>query len=148
MTAKVTIIDGTGSGQYAGVSDIGEVLIAGFGSLLNKSEFRVMNSTTKTFNFFGPIIGQQFLITSILISGNASSTITIYEATSASTLIADKIILQINLRANSTIIIPFSFGGFLPVSEGEYLNAITDTQPVNMNIVGYYYPTIRSSIVS
>jgi hypothetical protein len=139
MPAKVIIMDGAkGTGQYAGVTPIGELLLAGFGNLNNKSSFRTMASTD-AFNFYGPITGQQFVITSILIGGTGGAVVTIYEASSPSTLTIDKTIFQINLRVNSTIMIPFPFGGFLPVSEGEYLNATT-TATVNINIVGYYSP--------
>ena len=145
MPAKVVIMDGAkGTGQYAGVTPIGELLLAGFGNLNNKSSFRTMASTD-AFNFYGPIAGQQFVITSILIDGTGTAVVTIYEASSPSTLTIDKTIFQINLRVNSTIMIPFPFGGFLPVSEGAYLNATT-TATVNINIVGYYVPITHNEM--
>jgi hypothetical protein len=142
MPIKATIIDGLGTGIFNGVTSVGECLIAGFGDLKNLSSYQNM-TTTGAYNFYKPIIGQQFIITSVVFSGDANSTITIYEAANKSTLIADKIVFQINLRTNTTVVIPLPFGGFLPVSEGEYLNAFTDNTIVSMNIVGYYQPITR-----
>jgi hypothetical protein len=130
------------------VSKIGEVLVAGFGSLLNKSVFQTMPNINAAYNFFGPIAGMQFVITSIIADGPASATVSIYEAASTSTITMDKLIYTIDFRVAGNLVIPFPFGGFLPVSEGEYLNAFTDGATVNMTIVGYYHPTIRSSLVS
>lgn len=144
MPVKVVIMDGTGTGQFAGVTPIGELLLAGFGNLNNKSSFQTM-ANTNAFNFFGPIAGQQFVITSIVVGGTGTAIITIYEAASPSTLTIDKTLFRVNLRVNSTIAIPLPFGGFLPVSEGEYLNATT-TATINMNIVGYYHPTLHNQM--
>jgi hypothetical protein len=144
MAAKVVIMDGAnGTGQYAGVTPIGELIVAGFGTLTNKSVFQTMASANAAFNFFGPIAGQEFVITSIILDGPAAN-ISIYEAASTSTITIDRLVYKINLRAATTISIPFSFGGFLSVSEGEYLNALTDTATVNMNIIGYYSPTTHN----
>ena len=141
MPAKVVITDGAlGTGQFAGVTPIGEVVVAGFGTLINKSVFQTMNAINAAFNFFGPIAGQEFIITSIILDGPTGATVSIYEAASTSTITIDRLIYKIDLRVAATIAIPFSFGGFLRVSEGEYLNVFTDTATVNMNIIGYFSP--------
>lgn len=146
MPAKVVIMDGTGTGQFAGVTPVGELLVAGFGTMLNKSSFKIMDDANAAFNFFIPIAGQQLIITSIILDGPAGATISIYEAASTSTVTIDKLVYKIDLRVASNLTIPFSFGGFLPVSEGEYLNAFTDTTTVNMTIIGYYHPTYHNVI--
>jgi len=140
MSAKVIIMDGAfGTGQYAGVTPIGELLLAGIGDIQNRSIFQTLN-TTGAFNFFGPIAGQQFVITSMIIEGESGKTITIYEASSPFTTNIDKTIFKISLRNDITLTIPLSFGGFLPVSEGEYLNALVDTAvpASDVNIIGFY----------
>jgi hypothetical protein len=139
MTLRIQIVDGRGTGQLVGATPLGELLVAGFGTLNNLSSFRTMTPSNTAFNFFGPIAGQQFIITSIILDGPAS-TISIYEAASPSTIIIDRLVYKIDLRSATTIAIPFSFGGFLPVSEGEYLNAFTSDATVNMNILGYFHP--------
>jgi hypothetical protein len=145
MAAKVVIMDGAnGTGQYAGVTPVGELLVAGFGTLSNQSVFKSMTSDTTAYNFFGPISGQQFVITSIILDGPTGATISIYEAASTSTITIDRLVYKIDLRVAANLTIPFSFGGFLAVSEGEYLNAFTDAATVNMTIVGYYSPTYHN----
>lgn len=141
MSVKVEIIDGRGTGQLAGATSLGELLVAGFGN--NISKFNNMNAINVAFNFFGPISGQKFIIACIAFDGNAGSTVTIYEAATTSTTTIDKTLFKMNLRTAGQIAIPFSFGGFLPASEGVYINALTDTQPVNMNIIGYYHPLMN-----
>lgn len=142
MPAKTVIMDGAkGTGQYAGVTPIGELLVAGFGILSNVSAFRSMATANAAFNFFGPIAGQQFVITSITLDGPAGATISFYEAASTSTITIDRLVYKLNLRGAGNVTMSFPFGGFLSISEGEYLNAFTDGATVNLNIIGYYSPT-------
>ena len=145
MPAKVVIMDGArGTGQYAGVTPIGELLVAGFGNLINRSIFQSMADANTAFNFFGPIAGEQFVITSIILDGPNAATVSIYEASSTSTITIDKLLFKINFRGASNQVVNFSFGGFLAVSEGEYVNALTDGATVNMSIVGYYQHTTHN----
>jgi hypothetical protein len=143
MPAKITIIDGQGSGQFAGVTSVGELLVAGFGNLKNTSVFRTMSSTNTAYNFFGPIAGQIFIITCIVFDGPVNTTISFYEAETPSTITIEKLVYKVDLRVAGNLTIPFSFGGFLSVSEGYYLNAFTDAATVNMTIIGHYHPTTR-----
>jgi hypothetical protein len=104
-----------------------------------------LNVINAAFNFFGPIAGQQFIITSIILDGPANATISIYEGASPSTINIDRLVYKVDLRSATNLIIPFSFGGFLAVSEGEYLNVLTDATTVNMTIVGYYSPITHNT---
>lgn len=140
MPAKTIVVDGKGTGNFAGVTPTGELLVAGFGNLINKSIFQSMNAANAAFNFFGPIAGQQFVITSIVLDGPNAATVSVYEAASQFTVTIDKLLFKINFRGASNQVVNFPFGGFLAVSEGEYVNALTDTTTVNMNIIGYYSP--------
>jgi hypothetical protein len=151
MPTKSLIIDGTyGTGQTAGVSSAGEVLVVGIGTLKTQSAFNSLNVINAAFNFFGPIAGQQFIITSIVITGSGAMTptIQIYEASSSSTAVIDKLLLKLvtvsSVQTPLTFVYSLPFGGFLQVSEGEYLNAQTDTATVNINIIGYYQPIFRT----
>lgn len=145
MPAKVVIMDGAnGTGQYAGVTPIGELIVAGFGSLRNQAIFQSMTAINTSSNFFGPIAGQQFVITSIVLDGANGATISIYEAANPSTITIDRLLYKVNLRSATNIVAPFPFGGFLAVSEGEYVNAFTDTATVNMTIIGYYISTAHN----
>jgi hypothetical protein len=137
MPLKSVIMDAAkGTGQYAGVSPIGEVTIAGFGTLTNQTVFQSFAPATQA-NFFGPIAGQQFVITSIAADGN-NTNVVIFEAANPFTSTIDKTLFQIHLQANANIVIPLPFGGFLPVTEGEYLNATNSAGTTNVTITGYY----------
>jgi hypothetical protein len=142
MSLKSIIMDGAkGTGQFAGVTPVGELFVAGFGVESNQSVFRSLD-TVGSFNFFGPIAGQQFMITSMIFSGISGKIITVYEASSPSTTTIDRTVFKIHLRNDSTIHVPLQFGGYLAVSEGEYLNALVDTAlpATNVSIIGYYQP--------
>lgn len=138
MPAKTVIVDGAkGTGHFAGITSIGELLLAGFGTLSNKSSFQSL--TTNVANFYGPIAGQQFVITSLTMDGN-NTDVLIFEASSPSTATSDKILWTMHLGAATNLFVPLSFGGFLAVSEGKYLNATNSAGTTNINIVGYYSP--------
>lgn len=140
MPAKVVIMDGAfGTGQHNGVTPIGELLIRAIGTLSNKISFQSFTPGSQA-NFYGPIAGQQFVITSMYMDGN-NTNINIFEASSASSSVANKTLFTIHLLANTTLVIPLPFGGYLPVTEGEYLNATNSAGTANVNIVGYYAST-------
>lgn len=150
MPVKSVITGGKGMGQFAGVTSSGELLIGALGDLTNRSVFQSLTTTNGAFNFFGPISGQQFLITSIVMtaSGAITPTVQIYEAASPTTTTIDKLLFKITLTSTvqsaAIFVFPLPFGGFLPVSEGEYLNVQTDATTVNVNIIGYYHKTITT----
>jgi hypothetical protein len=73
------------------------------------------------------------------MDGN-NTNVDIFEGASASTSTADKTLFSIRLGSNATIFYPLPFGGFLPVTEGEYLNATNSAGTTNINIAGYYLP--------
>lgn len=137
MTLKTLIRDGQGTGNIAGVSDNGELLVKGFGNI--QSELATLNSTTTGFNFFTPLSQQNFVITTVIFDlGAVASTITIYEASSLTTLNSDRDIFTASLSKNQFTVITLPFGGFIPITEGEFLNAKVSAQPVNVTIAGFY----------
>lgn len=141
MSAKVVIMDGQrGKGQCAGVTPIGELILAGFGALINKTSFQTLGAAVV--NFFGPITGQQFVITSITMDGN-NSDVVIYEASNPSTATVEKALFSLHLGSNANLFVPFQFGGFLAVSEGAYINATNSAGTTNITIVGYYSPVMH-----
>lgn len=137
MSAKVVIMDGSkGTGQCAGISPIGEVTIVGAGTLSNQAVFQSFTPGSQA-NFFGPIAGQQLVITSIAADGN-NTDVVIFEAANQFTSTIDKTLFHIRLAANANVFIPLPFGGFLPVTEGEYLNVTNSAGTTNVTITGYY----------
>ena len=142
MSLKINIKDGTGKGDLAGVSKAGEVIVAGFGdgNGLTNSVFIALTPANTAFNFFPPKSGQNFYITSMIFNWpGAGALLEVYEASSATSLTVDKQIIKADLPSGKGFFaIPFSIGGFPVITEGEFLNAKTDTATVNLTIVGFY----------
>jgi hypothetical protein len=98
-----------------------------------------MNSTNTAFNFFIPKSEFDLHITSILFDTPAQgAVIDIYEASSTTSTTIVKQILKITLSSKGFFPIIFPFGGFIPIAEGAFLNAKTDTATVNMTIIAHY----------
>ena len=139
MTLKSVIKDGRGgTGNLAEVSSAGELVVKGFGDV--QSKFLTLNSTAVGFNFFPPLSGQNFVVTTIIFDTGVATTLTVYEASNTTTTTVDKTILTASLTANQFITIALPFGGFLPMTEGEFLNVKVSAQPVNVTISGFYRP--------
>ena len=142
MTLKTNIKDGKGTNNLAGVTSVGELVVTGYGD--NITSFLNMNVNNTAFNFFPPLSGHVFIITSILFNAQkAPVTIDIYQAASATTTTIDLELIQIVAQTIGFVPITFPFGGFIPVTEGEFLNAKNNNQPVSMTIVGFYKPTYK-----
>ncbi len=138
MTLKIFIRDGSGSGHLAAVTHANELIVVG-STEDNKSKFQSLNVANTAFNFFTPKPGFNFMITSVLTSTpGGGATVDIYEATSSTSTTISKQILRLNLIEETFIPINFSFGGFLPITEGFYLNAKTNTATANITIIGFY----------
>lgn len=153
MTLKSLIKDGKGEGHLAGVSNAGEVTVSGFGdgNALTNSVFKALNVANTAFSFFPPQSGQNFYITTMIFNWpGAGALLEIYETSSPTSTTVDKQIIKADLPSGKGFAaIPFSIGGFPVITEGEFLNAKTDTTTVNLTIVGFYKPLVhRPSIVS
>lgn len=141
MTLKIQISDGYEGHRYlAGVSSSGELVIKGFGE--SESKYNAMSSINTAYNFFIPKSKKNFIITSILFSGPGAASIDVYEAPSATSTTIDKQLLHIEILEKAFYPINLPFGGFLIVTEGEFLNAKTDAVSVFMTIIGHYRPII------
>ena len=139
MSLKSTIKDGRGSSNQAGVSTAGELIVRGIGD--NQSNNQSLAVNGQAYNFFPPLPGQTFVITTIIFSVKAGTVLTIFSAPTATSVVQDILLLSTNILNATTQSITFSFGGFLPVGEGEFLNATTDNATSQMTIVGFYRPT-------
>ena len=136
-----------GTGGLAGVTSVGEIIVVGYGN--NLSSFQNMNVIGTAFNFFKPVPGQVFLITSIIATLPSSSTLSIFEAPSSTSTTIDSQVIQITSsagEANTIIPINFPFGGFLAINEGEFLNATVTAAPAQVTIVGFYRPPYSPNI--
>lgn len=143
MTLKAQIRDGTGTAHLATVSHANELIIDGFPGAT--PIFKTINVINTAFNFFIPISGQNFVITSIIFDVGAASVIDVYEASSATSIVIDKQIFQFSLLKDTFVPLILPFGGFIKVTEGEFLNAKVSVQPVGMTIIGFYKPITVST---
>lgn len=143
MTLKSTIKDGhNGNNATVGVTEIGELIVNGYAKDDLLTAFNSLTVINTAFNFFIPLSGQEFVITSIFFDTPAAATnIDIYESSSVISIVVDKTILHISTSGKNFFPITFPFGGFPTVTEGKFLNAKTDNATVNMTIMGYYAPT-------
>lgn len=141
MTLKTLIRDGRGTGNLAEISPVGELIVSGFG--INTTKFNALNVANTAFNFYIPESGQNFIITAIIYNTPAgSSTVDVYEASSITSTTINKQIFRIVTTGATFAPLILSLGGFIPVTEGEFLNSKTDNPTVNMTIVGFYKPII------
>jgi hypothetical protein len=139
MSLKILIKDGKGTGNLAGVSSAGELVVKGFGDNISNNQAMTVNG--QAYNFFPPLPGQAFVITTIIFSVKANTILTIFSAPSATSTVQDTLLFSTTITIATTQAISFSFGGFLSVGEGEFLNATTSNATSQMTIVGFYRPT-------
>ena len=139
MTLKIQIIDGhEGTGHLTGVSHAGELVIKGFGE--SEIAFQSMTAINTAYNFFIPKSDQNFIMTSIIFDVGAAATIDVYESSSPTSTTIDKQIFKFTLLKDTFVPITLPFGGFIKITEGEFLNAKTSVQPISMTIIGFYKP--------
>ena len=136
MTLKSIIKDGRGTGNLAGVSTAGELVIRGLGD--NQSNNQILHIGNQAYNFFPPLADQTFVITTIIISAKDNTTITIFSAPSAASATIDTLLFTTFIHPAATMVVILPFGGFLSVGEGEYLNAATNKPDSPMTIIGFY----------
>ncbi len=125
-------------GRAAEVSPSGEIAVGPV--RYSQSKFNAMDGTG-AFTFFGPLPGQQFVITGMRLKAAASvspsteATVIVYEATASdSTTVARTVHQEPMLKDNAVTLLPLS----LLVNEGVWLNGKTDDPTVNITIFGYY----------
>ena len=140
MTLKIFIKDGGGTGSLAEVSGAGELVVKGYGN--SEIAFNTMTSANTAYNFFIPKSGQNFVITSVIFDVGAAAVIDLYESSSATSTTIDKQIFKFSLIKDTFVPITLPFGGFIKITEGEFLNAKTSVQPVDMTIIGFYKPIL------
>jgi hypothetical protein len=140
MSLKSAIKDGKGKGYLTRVSVAGELTIGGYSN--STSTFQYIDTTATAWNFYGPKAGYNFIITAIILSSSGSPNINIFEASSTTSTVVDRMLLNINLTGvgAGVYILPFPFGGFLSVTEGEFVNVTISTTTIRMTILGYYRP--------
>jgi len=138
MGVKTYLIDGRGTKNAACVTSRGELVVgdADYSSAYS-AEAAVINTG---YNFVGPVMGKQFVITAILLYANKlvganDAAVQVYEASSATSTVVDKAILTVEMLKNSSRDIT---GIKLLVSVGKWVNIKTDDNTIFSTILGYY----------
>jgi len=139
---QVHVISGSGNGRSADVSVNGEMITRAFN--YSTPAFQNMDQTTDAFNFQSPSVGEQFVITGVVLSGNRDIGVngaitTIYEATGidSTTITAARILLEVEIPKST--VFPFLVPNIL-VGEGFFVNGHTDDNNVRVALYGYFVP--------
>jgi len=133
------ISDGSGGGHLARVTHAGELITVrgNYDSTFNAA----MTSINTAYNLVTPKSGFQFIVTGIVLNADKNVSATdgaiavLYEATSATTTTASKVLLTLNIGKNSTV--PLT-GILIQTTRGVYVNAKTDDATINITLLGYY----------
>lgn len=128
-----------GNGSEANVTRIGQLVTAPFA--YDEVVAQTLSVNNQAYNFFEPIVGQQFVVTTILLTADSnvatSTDITVYESSSVSDTTVDKLILFVELLKNDYRDL---IGLNLLITEGKYLNIKMDDNDVRVTVMGYYVP--------
>lgn len=125
--------------SFANVSDQGALIVAPIS--FDSTKFNELAEPNVAYNFYAPTVHKQFVLTGIVAQGDqqvgqsTNATVIIYEATSASTTVVDKVLFQIEIARNQLVpLVPLN----ILVSEGKFVNAKTDDDDIHMTLMGYF----------
>lgn len=142
MAIDTRITDGRGTGQTARITAQGQLVVAP--ADFSESSTQTLGTNDTPVNFWGPVVNKNFIITDILLFANknvgaADATVTIYESTDGpATATQSKVILQTEmLKQTSRDLIGLN----IRVTEGSWVNGVTDDDDVFATIAGYYITT-------
>ena len=134
---NVKVIDGR-SGRSAQITSRGEITTAPLS--FSKAYNAIAGTASSPANILAPMTNKVFVITAILLYGNkkvgaADATVTIYEANSPTTTTIEETIFQTEIPKGQRRDIT---GIYLGVTEGRWVNIITDDDDIYVTIMGYY----------
>lgn len=124
------------------VTPSGELIVAAFDR--STPTFQNMDVVDTAYNFVTPATGQQFIITTIIVSTNRNvgangTTIDLYEATAVDSTSIVKSILQFDMAKNKEL--PM-IGLDLKTTSGVWVNGKCDDDDVLMTVAGYFIPKL------
>ncbi len=142
MATPVRIKYGS-TGTEAKVTPLGQLVVAALA--YDDTAFKELAEPDTAYNFYKSRSGRQFVITGIRakadrqVSTTVDADVVIYEATSESTTVVDKVLHQEALvRGESITLLPMN----VLVTAGKYVNAKTTDDDIHMTIMGYYVPEL------
>jgi len=127
-------------GNRARVTPSGELVVAPIA--YNETESNTLDVAGTAYNFYAPLPGKQFVISSIIAyadkdvtGGGANAIITVFEASDKDSATVDKALLPFALEQNQLFPpVPLN----ILVNPGVWVNAKTDDDDILMTILGYY----------
>jgi len=127
------------NGYTARVTKTGELVTAPL--KYDETDFKSLTATGTAYNFYGPRIGQQFVISGFVAVSDknitADAVVQIYEASAVDSASVSKTLVQFAITKNS-VVAPTPLR--ILVSEGFWVNAQTDDATINVTMFGYYIP--------
>jgi len=131
----------TSAENNASITSRGALVVAPYAYDL--SSFNELDTDNVPKNFYKPEPHKRFVVTGIIatadkeVGANDDATITVYEASSTTSTVQDKIILEFVLTQSTVVsLLPLN----IIVSEGKFVNGVTDKDDVHMNVMGYFVP--------
>lgn len=124
------------------VTSLGQLVTAPLS--YDETKFVELAEPNTAYNFYEPKPGQQFVITLIRakadrqVSNTDDADVVIYEASSDSETIVDKVLHQEAMIRGEDMTLPMN----LLVAVGKFVNAKTTDDDVHMTVMGYYIPEI------
>jgi hypothetical protein len=139
MTVTTKILDGRGSSKAVRVTNRGQLIVgnAAFSTAYNVE----LGAAATAGNIVGPQSGKNFIITDMLIYANRNvgvndARVTIYESTDGpATSTETKVIYETDIAQQTSRDL---LGLNLEVTEGMWVNAITDDDDVLITVMGYF----------
>ena len=139
MTISTVIEDGAGTSTKAKVTSRGQLVVAPLE--FSTSHPVTMDAVDTAFSFAGPVQGQRFVMTGILVdagrnvSSSTAGTVVVYEATEVDETTVEREILTIEMLKNTNRVIT---GVNLICSEGRWINIKTTDATITASLLGYY----------
>jgi len=148
MAVSINLLDGGGYGDLAKVSPYGQLVVAPLD--FSTAHAVVVDTINTAFNFVGPVMGKQFVVTDILIYadkgvGVNDASVDLYEATGSDVTTVSKAILCTEMVKQTTL----SMTGLnLIVTEGRWLNIKTNDNTIFATVMGYYVSVASRDITT
>ena len=144
MTLPVRLIGRcttTSAENNASITSRGALVVAPYAYDL--SSFKELADDNVPQNFYKPVPHKRFVLTGIIatadkqVGASDDATVTLYEASSPTATAQDKIIIEFVLTQSTVVsLLPLN----IIVSEGKFVNGVTDNDDIHMNVMGYFVP--------
>ena len=135
---KVKVASAAGNGTQTVVTKRGQLVVSSIDfSTFYATELNVINTG---FEIVAPNTNKNFIITTIFMYANkgvgaADASVQLYESSESAILTIDKQVFNTEMPKYSKIVLT---GLQIEISQGKWLNAVTDDNTIFVNVAGYY----------